>query len=376
MTIPFFEPDVSKYHTEVANAVRSNWIGAGPVVQLFEHNLREFLGANSVVATTSGTMALTVIASIIRSRCHNNDSVFLVPAYGVTATANAIDAAGGDIEFLDIDPYGAILLEALEKRLRAYRRDTVAAVVWVHFSGIISSTFLAATALCEHYGIPLIEDAACALGSWVQYPDGSRRAAGTVGTFGALSFSVPKLVTTGQGGAIICRYPGDDDFARRIINHGSLENDGKTLHKSWNARMTDMQAALGNAQLRDFLQIQETRRVQFVRLRTALNDYGVELWTGVRDFYPPQVPLHNIVLRHDQELIVKRCRACGVGAQTQYWVTPHLPYYRWAAGGPTWPNAELWHNRAVYLPFGRTLTYEDAGRIARAVCDVSTEGEQ
>jgi len=181
---------------------------------------------------------------------------------------------------------------------------------------------------------------------------------GDVGTY---SFSVPKVVTTGQGGALVARENRVFDEALAYIDHGDLEWRRTNLNRGvgTNLRFTDLQAAFGLCQMRDLEARLQRRREAHQVLRDRLGNY---LYAVPGD----EAPLHNIVFTPDPSTLVARLKERGVSAVRQYRTLSQHPAYA-ALADRTFPNADYWTDHAVYLPFGMALTPADAGRIADAV---------
>jgi perosamine synthetase len=300
----------------------------------------------------SGTVAITVAAHAIGLR--PGDEV-LVPAYGVVSTINALAVAGLRPRLVDIDRVsGCITAEAVAEAITPATR----AVCFVDFSGYAGPHLLDVAAFCASRSVPLIEDAACAIGHRA-----GGRAAGTIGDIGTYSFSVPKVVTTGQGGALVARRADVLDRALAYIDHGDLEWRRTNINRDigTNLRLTDVQAALGLVQLRQIDARLARRRDLHAALRARLGDvlYGVA---------GPEAPLHNIVFSSRAGELVQRLRDAGIGAVQQYrTLSQHPPYQHLA--DRRFPNADYWTDRAVYLPFGMAMSADDAARVAAAVLE-------
>lgn len=351
VTIPLAEP---WFPDSCASAVRdqvlSTFVGPGQVTQAFTDALASIVGMPRALATVSGTVALSVAAEALGLR--PGDEI-LVPAYGVVSTINAFASIGLRPRLVDIDRRTACLTAgAVEEALTARTR----AVCHVDFSGNVGPALSEIAALCQNRGIPLIEDAACALG----HRHGAE-SAGAHGSVGVYSFSVPKVVTTGQGGALVSRDNAVLDRAAAFIDQGDLEWRRTNLNRGvgTNLRFTDLQASLGLCQLRELPLRLERRRRAHETLKTRLSRYLYAV-SG------PEAPLHNIVFTPKADELVTSLRSRGVSAVRQYRTVSQHPAYQPLADRP-FPNADYWTDRAVYLPFGMKLTPEDMHVIADAV---------
>jgi perosamine synthetase len=348
--IPLVEPWFpASYADAVRDQVLSGFLGPGRTTQKFTEALGQRVGAARALATVSGTVSLTVAAHALQLVAGDE---IIVPAYGVVSTINAFAVAGLKPRLVDIErSTGCMsargLAEALTPRTRA--------VCFVDFAGRTDGDLVDVARLCADRGIPLIEDAACALG---HRHDG--RSAGMFGDVGTYSFSVPKVVTTGQGGALVARDAGVMDRALEYIDHGDLEWRRTNLNRQigTNLRFTDLQAALGLCQMRDLDARLARRRDAHRALRDRLGD---KLYTVPGE----QAPLHNIVFTSRPDELVASLAQRAVSAVRQYRTLAQHPAYEALRDRP-YPNADYWTDRAVYLPFGMTLTPEDAARIADA----------
>ncbi len=343
---PWFPPE---YAEAVREQVLSGFIGPGPATQSFASALAGFASAAGCVLTVSGTVALSVAATALGLQAGDE---ILVPAYGVIATINAFASIGLHPKLVDVDrETGCMSPKCLDDAMSPRTR----AVCYVNFSGHTGPHLTETASACAGRGIPLIEDAACALGHRCD-----RRAAGTFGAIGVYSFSVPKVITTGQGGALVSHDRALLDKAAAFIDHGDLEWRKTNLNREvgTNLRFTDVQARLGLCQIRDLETRLTRRRASFTVLREAL---GRCLYQVPGE----EAPLHNIVFTEQPDDLVAALRQRNIHAVRQYRTLSQHPAYASLSG--SYPNADHWTNHAVYLPFGMSLTPEDAERIGTAV---------
>ncbi len=350
-TIPLCEPWLAPDCADAVRAqVQSGFLGPGPATAQFAAALASFVGAPRALVTVSGTVALTVAAKALNLQ--PGDEV-LVPAYGVISTINGLAVAGLRPRLVDIDRATAcVTADGVAARMTPLTR----AVCFVNFSGYTGANLLEVAALCAERGVPLIEDAACALGHRV---DG--RSAGTIGDVGIYSFSVPKVVTTGQGGAMVAKDEAVLNRGAAYIDHGDLEWRRTNINRAigTNMRFTDIQASIGLAQMRQIDARLARRRELHAAFRAALDGALYAVPGG-------EAPLHNIVFAARARELVERLNAAGVGAVRQYRTISQHPAYRELADTP-FPNADYWTDRAVYLPFGMAMTPDDVARVTRDV---------
>lgn len=233
---------------ELRGPLDSGWLTQGPKVAAFERAFAERHGVTHAVATSSCTTALHLI--LVAMGIGPGDEV-IVPAFTWVATANVVVHCGAVPVLADIDPITfnldpSAVAKAVTPRTRA--------VIVVHLFGRCAE--MEAIAAAAH-GIPLIEDAACAVGA-----SHCGVSAGGLGLAAAFSFHPRKTITTGEGGMITTRDP---DLAGRVAilrNHGAAMSEEERHHGprpyllpdfnvlGFNYRMTDLQGAVGLAQLR------------------------------------------------------------------------------------------------------------------------------
>jgi perosamine synthetase len=346
---PWFPPEVAQ---AVAQQIGTGFVGPGPATQKFAEQLATYAGMPFCVPTVSGTAALSVAAVALGLKIGDE---ILVPAYGVISTINAFASIGLAPRLVGINRgTGCMEPEQLERAIGPATR----AVCFVNFSGRTGPELVEIARICEERGIPLIEDSACALGHRF---DG--HAAGSFGTVSIYSFSVPKVLTTGQGGAVLVRTPEHRDAAIRYIDHGDTEWRKTNLNRGigTNLRFNDILSSFGLAQLADLDARLARRRASHAAIKRHLGTYlyGVP---GV------EAPLQNIVFCERPDDLVGELRTRGVSAVRQYRaIYQHPPYAN--LNGVRCANSEFWTDCAVFLPFGVALTADDGDAIGRAVLD-------
>lgn len=253
---PFF--DDTKAELYLQECIRSGWVSTnGEWVTKFEKTISSFTGAKHAVAVCNGTNALRLALHTVGV---TPQSEVIMPAVSFVATANAASHLGAVPHFVDIDADNLGLCPtSLNQRLKdiaikqgskVINRETgreISAVVAVHIFGEPAKVKEIAD-VAKEWDLPLVEDAAEALGSWV----GEREAhCGLIGDIGIFSFNGNKLITTGGGGMIITN---DEQLAYKAkhlsttakVSHPWLFNHDEI---GWNDRMPNINAALGVAQM-------------------------------------------------------------------------------------------------------------------------------
>lgn len=245
-TVHLSPPDVGPLEESyLIAALRSGWVApVGPDLEAFESEVAARVGTRGAVAVSSGTAALHL--ALLGVGVEPGDAV-VVPTLTFVATANAVRYTGARPVFIDCDArtgnLDVPLLAELLPRLRA-RGERVGAVVPVDMFGSCAD-YTALLPICREAGVPVVEDAAEALGA-----AHSGRAAGSFGRVGALSFNGNKIMTTSGGGMLV----SDDLPLLARARHLATQAREPTVHyehreTGYNYRLSNLLAALGRAQL-------------------------------------------------------------------------------------------------------------------------------
>jgi len=287
MKIPITKPFFGEAERKaILEPLESGWVVQGPKVAEFERRFAEFSGAKFAVATSSCTTALHLSLSALG--IGPGDEV-LLPSFTFVATANAIEYTGARPVFCDIDLKSFnISVAEIEKRITKRTK----AILPVHLFGL-SAPMVPIQEFAERYGLGVIEDAACGFGTFYQ-----GKHVGNFGTTGCFSFHPRKAITTGEGGMITTSDPDLMVTFKSLRDHGALKSDlirhvdlgGSLLPEftklGYNYRLTDLQAALGVAQMKAANQILEARKGRAERYDQGLKDEG---WMKIPDDPPDQV---------------------------------------------------------------------------------------
>jgi len=246
ITRPLFGPE-ELY--AVQRPLESEWVVQGPFVRTFEERFAAFTGSTHAAATSSCTTALHVAAAALGLK--PGDEV-IVPAFTWVSTAHVVEYFSATPVFCDVD------LETFNidvARCEALVTDRTVGIVPVHLFGL-PADIDGVLDLAARKGLWVLEDAACGFGAWHE-----GRHVGTFGEFGAFSFHPRKSITTGEGGMVTTSDARLDELVRSLRDHGASRSDherhtsgGAFLlaaypYLGFNVRMTDIQGALGCAQM-------------------------------------------------------------------------------------------------------------------------------
>jgi len=361
-------PDVrAPERSSLLAALESGWVApVGPDLDAFEAELAERCDVPHAVALSSGTAALHL--ALLQVGVAPGDDV-LVPTATFAATANAVTYCGARPCFIDADPVTwqmSPILLAAELAERRHGGKLPAAVVTVDLYGACAD-YDAILAICAEYGVPLVEDAAEALGASYR-----GRAAGSFGAAGVLSFNGNKIITTSSGGALLChdrdgaeraRYLATQ--ARRPVAHYEHAEIG------FNYRLSNLLAAFGRGQLATLDERIARRRAIQARYREEFADLaGVEFATvdpaGTTNAWLTCITLDPAVaaLRPDE----LRLQLEGQNIETRpLWKPMHAqPVFR-NHPARTDGTADRLFATGLCLPSGSGMSDDDLERVVRAV---------
>jgi len=339
----------------VAAVLESGQLVQGRLVERFELAVAALVGRKHAVAVSSGTAALQLALKVLHVGA--GDEV-LCPALSWPSPAHVARAAGAKVRFVDVDPdeWNAPAAAFREGRSEA----TKAAIVIDQFGNPAQ----AAEILQALGSLPIVEDAACALGS--HFPDAP---CGSLGVVSCMSFHPRKILTTGEGG--MCLTDEDDvaDKLRMLRNHGQLR--GQFVVAAGNHRMTEIAAALGLAQLNRLDEIVGRRRELAARYRELLpaelhvqrTPEGAESNYQTFGLLVPQ--------GRDRNAIVASMRARGVEAGLLSFAIHKLGSF--AGSQASLPIAEMVAARGIALPLYPQMRNADVEQVATVVEGVLDE---
>jgi perosamine synthetase len=281
--------------TYIKECLDTEWVSsAGKYVEKFEADFAARVGAAHAVACVNGTAALQVALQVVGVRAGEE---VIAPTLTFIATVNAARYLGAEPVFMDCDGYFNLDVEKLADFLarateqrdgRCFNRQTgrrIAAIVPVHVFGN-AVRLREIIDLCRPRGIRIVEDAAESLGT--AYLDGPHT--GTLGDIGCFSFNGNKIITTGGGGMIVT---DNTEYAirARYLTTQAKDDEVRYIHEEvgYNFRLTNIQAALGVAQLERLPEYLEIKQRNFARYRAGIADID-----GLSLVNPPGYARNNL----------------------------------------------------------------------------------
>lgn len=360
-----------------AEVIRSGWLSQGPKVMEFENALAAYVGARYGVATNACTTSLHL--TLLLSGVGPGDEV-VMPSFTCMATANAVHHAQGRPVFADIDGQTYNLDPASTEAALTPRTK---AILVVHQIGL-PADMEPFVALAARRGLALIEDGACSLGGTSR---GKR--VGGISAPTCFSFHPRKMITTGEGGMITTNDESLAEKARILRATGASISDLER-HKAkgalvqqysdvgFNYRMTDIQAAIGLAQLRKLPRMLEMRTAQ-----ARFYDYA---FRDVEELESPFVPLEAThayssymirlrpTSRMDQRTLLQTMADRGISCRIGIQPLHHEPFYQDRYAGVHFPATEDAAKNTLFLPIFPGLTEEDQQRIVTEIRNAVRHG--
>ena len=372
LTIPSIEDDDL---AAVAEALSSGLLIQGPRVARFEQQVAEYVGVKHAVAVTNCTAALHM--SLLSLNVRAGDLV-VVTSYSWPATANVIELCGAQPVFVDICPdtfniSPAALDETLGRLMsNAETAQRVKAVLPVHTFGQMAN-MPAILELADGYGLPVVEDAACALGATI---DG--RQAGGWGTLGCFSFHPRKAITTGEGGMITTNDAETARKLRALRNHG-LDPEATApdfILAGFNYRMTEFQGALALTQMSKLERIIDARRraaAYYDQLLEGTPFQAPVVYTGGVHVYQSYVVLMPDHLKARRQSLIEQARGQDIEMTIGTWHMPLISHYRSRYGFQTndFPVTDDVFARSLTLPLHEKITNAEQEQVVEFLVGMS-----
>ena len=366
--IPVNEPLLSGNEREyLLECIDTGWISSeGPFVGRFEQVLADRVGRQHGVAVTNGTSALDV--SIESLGIGPGDEVIL-PAFTIISCVNQIVRAGATPVLVDSDPITWNMdVDHVEARISPRTRAVMAVHTYglpVHLNPLLELT--------EHYGLALIEDAAEAIGQTY-----NGRPCGSFGRLSTFSFYANKHVTTGEGGMVVTDSETLAESCRSLRNL-AFQDNRRFVHErlGWNMRMTNLQAAIGLAQLERLDEVIRRKREIGALYHDSLKDLeGLQLPLQETPYAKNSYWVFGLVLDPDRDMtasaVMHRLGQAGIGTRPFFYPLHHQPVMRKRGlfDKESYPTAEHLCRNGFYVPSGVALRDAQIVRVVDALRQV------
>ncbi len=319
-----------------------------------ERMIADFVDVKHCIMLPNGTVSLTV--ALLALGLKAGDEV-LVPNFTMIASPNACKLFGVEPVLIDIEPKTLCIDLAQAKEAITPRTK---ALMYVAFNGR-AGDMKEAVKFCRSHNLFLIEDAAQALGSRQ-----SGKHLGTFGEVGSFSFSVPKIITMGQGGALVT---DSDELAKkiRLIKDFGRKGGGSDTHDEWgwNFKFTDLQAVIGIEQMKKLPWRVERKKEIWKRYEDGLRGVaGVELVaTNLKDTSPWFIE----VFVDDPDALAAYLKEQGIGSRRAYPAINTQKIYKDACAGKSFPVSERVAARGLWLPSSSKLADAEIDTVVSAI---------
>ena len=383
---PLLDGNEKKYLNE---CIDTGWISSeGPFVKKFEDQFSSTVGRKFGIAVANGSVALD--AAVVALGIGAGDEV-IIPTFTIISCAAAIVRAGAKPVLVDCDPLTWNMdVDLIEARITSKTK----AIMVVHIYGL-PVDMDPVLVLAEKYGLRIIEDAAEMHGQSYRGratdpqitqitrirrgKDRERKAEGRpCGSFGDIStfsFYPNKLITTGEGGMIVTDSKKLAERCR-LLRNLCFQPQKRFVHEElgWNFRFTNLQAAVGLAQLEKLDEhIKRKRRIGKLYTELLSEMPELQLPLSITDYAENIYWVYGIVLKgqvpFDAEELMRRLKEKGIGTRPFFWPMHEQPVFKRMGlfENEKYPVAERIARRGFYLPSGLTMTKEQIDRVCEAV---------
>lgn len=375
LTLPVMgEPEAAA----AARPIMSGWVTQGPEVAAFEREFAAIVAAQHACAVSNCTTALHLALLVLG--VGSGDEV-ITASHSYIATANSIRYCGAEPVFVDVDPRTYNIDPHL---IEAAISPRTKAILAVHQMGM-PCDIRAITAIAKRHGLPVIEDAACAIGSEILWDGEWQKVGRPHGDIACFSFHPRKVISTGDGGMLTTNNPEYDAQFRLLRQHGMSINDRARHGASqvvfeehsvvgFNYRMTDIQAAVGREQLKRLPEIVAARRrlaARYVELLAGIAGLGLpyEPASARSNWQSFPVRLPNwCEQRGFMQFLLDRGIASRRGIMCAH---REKPYQR--PEGYELPESEIAQDRTVVLPLYPQMTDDEQDFVVAMIAELALQ---
>ncbi len=368
LSIPNFEGNEKKY---VDNALEQGWVSTGGAyIKKLEENMAKFLQIENVAACQSGTSALHL--ALVEAGVKTGD-VVIVPTLTFIAAVNPVRYQFATPVFMDCDDsfcMDPVKLKRFceeecifENGCLKYNGQIVKALIVVHVFGNMAD-MVSIMDIAHKYGIKVIEDATEALGTYYTEGKYAGKYAGTIGDFGAYSFNGNKIITTGGGGAVTARNIEVVDHMRYLSTQAK-DDPHYYIHDEigFNYRMTNLQAALGVAQMEELPEFIKRKQKNYDTYCKLFDGYQNGKIIGFREgtfsnkwFYSLEINRDNIKIPMRE--IITELEKCGIQTRAIWGLISEQKPYQYEKTYKL-EKAPYYAGRILNIPSSTQITVDD-----------------
>jgi len=385
---PLLAKNTQKY---VSQCIETGWISsAGEFIQRFEHDFSRFLNVKHAITTTSGTTALHL--ALISSGIGPDDAVF-IPDLTMIAVPYAVLYTGASPVPIDVDPetYNINprkIREFINSHCRYnpkqkaltdnHTHKTIRAILPVHLYGH-PCDMDSIKAIADEYGLLVIEDAAEAHGAMV-FKEGDKekgKYAGAIGDVGCFSFYANKIITTGEGGMVVTN---SDETAAKAKLYKDLAHspEKRFLHTdlAFNYRMTNLQAAVGTAQMEDINKFISIKRSMAQTYSSSLQDVQGLTLPIEKEWARSVYWMYAILVKEDfgisRDEFMSALKKRGIDTRSFFIPVHRQPVFQKfpELTQRFFPESTQLSKKGLYLPSGLALTPSQIQEVCLAIQDI------
>jgi len=365
--IPQYEPFLEKKELKYAvEAINSGWISSrGKFITNFEEEFKKKFKFKYCLLTSNGTTAIHLALSTLNLK--QNDEV-IVPNFTFVSPINSVILCKAKPVLVDVDYNNCCLdVKKVKKLINKKTRVIIAVHLYGHPADIISLK-----KLCKKYNIVIIEDCAEALGTYI-----GKKHVGSFGEFGTFSFFANKTITTGEGGMVVFNKKEHYNLAKSLRDHGMSKNT-RYWHDfvGFNYRITNIQAAIGLAQLEKFDEILKKKIKIFEHYKKQLMinyffDLAREKKGTTNCHWLVYLKLKNFAKSEYKKIrikLIKFLKKNGVECRTGFFAANLMPIYKkYVSKKITYENSRLLSHTLLTLPSSTTLDINEIKLISNLI---------
>ncbi|MCI9843882.1 DegT/DnrJ/EryC1/StrS family aminotransferase [Flavobacterium pectinovorum] len=347
----------------VSECIETGWISSeGPFISRFETQFAQYVNRRHGIAVANGSAALDIA---VKGLGIGTGDEVIMPSFTIISPAQSVVTAGATPVLVDSDP---VTWNMDVSQIEAKITSKTKAILVVHIYGL-PVDMDPVLALCEKYNLKLIEDAAEMHGQTYK-----GKMCGSFGDISIFSFYPNKHITTGEGGMLVCNDENLVEQCKKLRNLAFEPKGRRFIHHElgWNYRMTNLQAALGVAQLEKIeYHIQRKREIGTSYSQKLKKLAGFQLPLEKTDYAENIYWVFGLVAdsEEQQEAMVKKLAEAKIGTRPFFWCMHEQPVFKKMGlfENETYPVAEKLARNGFYIPSGLGLSDEDIDKVVSAI---------